>query len=184
MSRVRGWRRRVPFVPFSFVSECLVRPYLGVTPRAHDNRSIFAADAAPHDIGTPHGATASVLGDDGYPLTLVESKRIGVDAIVYWEAVVASVRIGVAVFVGHDVLAVRQLGHRCHSGAVFVDVILDVGHNLVPMLEVLAGLVYEALAICGVETLVRIVEDDLVVVHPKGELAKDPNQNGQLIIRT
>lgn len=55
----------------------------------------------------------------------------------------------------------------CHTGSVRVCRVLDVRHDFAPSAQVGAGLVDEALAVGGVEALVRIVDNDLVVIVPE-----------------
>lgn len=86
------------------------------------------------------------------------------------EAVVDAAAVGAANFVNVDVLAVGKKGELRHSrtGREVV-VVADIVNKRRPREEVLGGLVDELLAILGV-SLVRVVADELVLVHPGKQL--------------
>ena len=87
--------------------------------------------------------------------------------------------IGAADFVYVDVLAVGQESELGHSRAgrivVVVNNIINKGR---PREEVLGGLVDELLAILGV-SLVRVVADELILVHPIELLATELASDGK-----
>jgi hypothetical protein len=81
--------------------------------------------------------------------------------------------VGAADFVNVDVLAVGQESELGHSRAGRIVIVVD---NIVnkrgPREEVLSGLVDKLLAILGV-SLVRVIADELILVHPGKELATE-----------
>ena len=163
MSRVRNTLGRGDLNPRVRRAERLVDEDFRVRAAADGNRAVGRiADGSPRDIrrGLRLGA---VLADDGETLAVVEIERAGVDAVVDGEGVVDEAR-PTAVFVRHHVGAVGQLGDGRHArsgGVVGVGDVVDGGR---PGEEVRGDLVDEFLPV-GRVALVRVVDDDLALVH-------------------
>lgn len=169
MPRVARRRRRVPLVPLALVAQRGIGKHRRQAAAAHHERAIVASHGTPRDVRRPARHGAGVFGHKGNILALVEFQGVAVDAVGHGERVRVGGGVGVAVFVGHDVVAGGQLGDGCHAGAILVDGVLGIRDDGPPGQGIGGGLVHEALAVGGVEALVRVVDDKLVVMKPARE---------------
>lgn len=155
------------------VSKSLVGKDLGYGATADNNRTILTTIRTPHDIGRT-SRLGAIVGNNLQTRLVEESKRILGKAAVERELVGILRRLA-TVLVDVEVLAIGELGDDRHSGTGKEIVILYILGNIRPLEEIRGTLVNELLRVRLVVSLIRVVQNELMLVHPVGMLEVNKN---------